>query len=280
MRRAYGGSSVPILFLHGSTLPASLALCARFDQISFLELTANHGVDCWCLDFRGYGLSWRPERTNGPVTFTPDAIADLRLAIKHILAETGASEIDIVGWSWGATVAAAYAAQSPTPLRRLVLVAPQWLRETRSALLADPIVLSTAYRNVSGQAVVSRWLSQLEEAQAETLRSSGWASVLSDALANPDNGAGEAPNGPLVEIADCWSQGRPVYDPRDIKVPVLLIVGSHDKETPPINVQRLRASFADEHHCHYVVLPRASHFVPIEPMRVELIAELEKFLRK
>ena len=60
IRGGSGSSSPPLLLLHGSTLPGSIAYTLAFDGCSAMEALSAGGWDVWQLDFRGYGGSWRP----------------------------------------------------------------------------------------------------------------------------------------------------------------------------------------------------------------------------
>jgi pimeloyl-ACP methyl ester carboxylesterase len=126
--------------------------------------------------------------------------------------------------------------------------------------------------------MVGRWLSRLPETAADEIRQAGWDKSLRDALSDPDKGGLEAPNGPLVEIAERWSKGSPLYDPKEIQVPVCVIVGTNDTETPPANVRRLYAELTDHPAALYVEIAGASHFVPIEPKRQRIVEFASTFL--
>ncbi|SMF37081.1 Lysophospholipase, alpha-beta hydrolase superfamily [Tistlia consotensis] len=282
LRRVDGGGGgdgrPPVLFLHGSTVPASVAFASRFDGLSFLELAAAQGLDAWSLDFRGFGRSFRPDGSTGPVTSTGDAVSDVEASVAHILAETGATQLDLVGWSWGATVAGSFAAGRSPRLRRLVLIAPQWLRDTPSPLLKDPAVLESGYRAVVPEAVAARWIGGLPEQLADQVTRNGWDRILAAALAEEASGAGLAPNGPLREIHRNWSGGLPVYAPRLIEVPVRVLVGSDDRETPPPTVRGLFAELVRHPDAQLLEISGASHFVPLEPKREQVVHFIAGFL--
>src|SRR3546814_4263876 len=76
----------PVLLLHGSTLPGSIAYTLRFDGRSWLDDLAERGRDVWSLDIRGYGGSWHPEdsgdRPCAPVADTAQALEDVDAAIR------------------------------------------------------------------------------------------------------------------------------------------------------------------------------------------------------
>lgn len=273
------GEGPPLLFLHGSTVPASVAFATRFDGASMLDLAAAAGFDAWCLDFRGFGRSYRPPRDGGPVTFTKDAVEDVRRAIDHLRRVTGAARVHLLGWSWGATVAGRYAVENAADLDRLVLVAPQWLRDTPSPLLRDPAVLEQAYRGVRPDALVERWTATLPPSTRAALVADGWVETFRAALADPASGAHESPNGPLVEIARNWSSGLPVWDPARLATPVTVVVGDADVETPPRTVRGLLDALSGHPDLRYVEVAGATHFLPVEPARRVLLATLVDRLR-
>src|SRR3546814_14778387 len=90
------------------------------------------------------------DRPCAPVADTAQAPEDVDAAIAFIRNETGAPSIDLVGWSWGATIAAACAAGGGA-VNRLVLHAPQWLRDTPSPLVT-PQTMAEPYRTEIGRA--------------------------------------------------------------------------------------------------------------------------------
>ena len=103
----YGGSGRPIIFLHGVVGHAWL----WHDTAPFVR---EHG-HALALDFRGHGDSqWSGEENYRTEHF----VADLEAFVEHL----GAGEVDLVGFSWGASVGLAYAAKHPTKVRKLVMV--------------------------------------------------------------------------------------------------------------------------------------------------------------
>jgi pimeloyl-ACP methyl ester carboxylesterase len=265
----------PVLLLHGSTLPGSIAYSLAFDGQSWLGDLAARGHDAWALDFRGYGLSWKPQddgaRPSAPVADTDQAVEDVASAIDFIKRKTGCDLIDLVGWSWGATVAATYAARGGEA-GRLVLHAPQWLRDTPSPMVT-PDTLSEPYRTVDIPTFVDRWLSRVDPATRETLN--GWKQTLEQALA--EHAPISVPNGSARDIAAYWMAGRPGYDPGRIDLPTLVVVGGADTDTPPGLARDVfdRIGTADK---LYVEIPGGTHFTVFEPARAALFRTTAAFL--
>jgi pimeloyl-ACP methyl ester carboxylesterase len=238
------------------------------------------GRDVWSLDLRGYGLSWkpsplrRPDGAEAPVVRTEDALRDLAAAVDYIVGEAGSNSIDLIGWSWGATIVAAAASRGQQPLRRIVLHAPQWLRDTPSAMVT-PEALRQSYRNVDPAALQRRWFLGLREGPRAIVQQRGWDRAFLSAL----EAAGElrVPNGTIRDIADYWNAGRPFYDPSTISVPARVIVGDADVDTPPAQASALVAR-APAGAFDLVIIPDATHFALLEPARDALFSAARQFL--
>jgi pimeloyl-ACP methyl ester carboxylesterase len=265
----------PVLLLHGSTLPASIAYTLAFGGRSWLGDLATRGHDAWALDFRGYGESWKPEddgaRPCAAVSNTAQAIEDVAAAIAFIKRETGADIVDLVGWSWGATVAATYAARGGE-LGRLVLHAPQWLRDTPSPMVT-PQTLSEPYRTVDVPAFVGRWLGRIDHAERAKL--GDWKTELERTLARHEPIS--VPNGSARDINDYWMAGKPGYDPANIGAPTLVVVGGEDADTPPAVAREVfhRLGSATK---QYAEIPGGTHFTVFEPARAALFRTTAAFL--
>lgn len=270
------GSGAPVLLLHGSTLPGSIAYALRFDGRSWLDDLAARGHDVWALDIRGYGESWQPAdsgaRPCDPVADTAQAGEDVAAAIAFIRAETGADTVDLVGWSWGATVAASYAAGGGEGVGRLVLHAPQWLRDTPSPMVTAQ-TLSEPYRPVDPAAFVERWLGRVDPASRAVLER--WRATLEQALA--EHAPIHVPNGSARDIATQWMAGKPGYDPAAIHAPTLVIVGDADTDTPPPLARAVFDRLGSPER-HFAIVPSGTHFTVFEPARDALFAAVGDFL--
>lgn len=269
------GERTPVLLLHGSTLPGSIAYTLRFEGRSWLDDLAQRGFDAWALDVRGYGDSWRPEdsgeRPCEPVADTAQALEDVARAIAFIREQTGASAVDLVGWSWGATVAAAYAA-SGGAVRRLALHAPQWLRDTPSPLVT-PQTMNEPYRTVDAAAFVERWLGRVKPEARQTLES--WRGTLEQAL--EQHAPVLVPNGSIRDIAGQWMADAPAYDPADIEVPTMVIVGAADTDTPPALGRQVFDRLGSDERV-FTEVPDGTHFTVFEPAREDLFGMIAEFL--
>jgi pimeloyl-ACP methyl ester carboxylesterase len=265
----------PALLLHGSTLPGSLAYTIPFGGRSWLGDLAARGIDGWTLDVRGYGRSWLPvddgERPCTPVADTAQAVADVAIAIDFIKRQTGADAVDLIGWSWGATVAAAYAANGGE-IGRMVLHAPQWLRDTPSPMV-NAQSLNEPYRAVDTGIFVERWLDRVDPASREIMQ--GWRAMFENALAA--EAPIRVPNGSARDIATQWMAGKPAYDPGAITAPTLVVVGAADTDTPPALARAVFDRLGSVEKL-YAEVPLGTHFTPFEPARADLFRMTAAFL--
>ena len=103
----------PVIFLHGGPGVADMA-----GDTPYLRRLAAAGWDTYIYDQLGAG---RSTRLADPTGYTlARAVADLDL----IRRTTGASRVDLLGYSWGATLAAAYLAAHPDHVDKVVFASP------------------------------------------------------------------------------------------------------------------------------------------------------------
>ncbi|MFC3678424.1 alpha/beta fold hydrolase [Ferrovibrio xuzhouensis] len=276
--------ATPIVLLHGSTLPGSAVFDLQLDGLSWMDDLASTGRDVWCLDLSGYGRSDKPvprrlaDGTEVPVTDTEEALADLATCISYVLSESEADQIDLVGWSWGATISAAFCSRPPHAVRSLILYAPQWLRDTPSPMVT-PGAMEKGYREVDPEKLVDRWFKGLKPAIQAEVKSKGWPMALIASLAACDleSQVIQAPNGTIKDIGRYWMAGKPFYDPGNITIPTLVIVGSDDQDTPPAQGQAIHARLGAQSKTFVEILD-GTHFMLLEPSRVELFNAVRAFL--
>jgi pimeloyl-ACP methyl ester carboxylesterase len=124
-----------LLYVHGLTYSSSATFDLPLAGQSWMGFIAAHDFDVWCLDLRGYGRSTRPPAMSGPPDEAPPQVrskagmADLAAAVAFIRDRRGIAKLDLMGWSGGTLLTAAFAAENPAAVERLVLYAPVWLRQ-------------------------------------------------------------------------------------------------------------------------------------------------------
>ena len=133
-----------LLFIHGATYPAETSFDLPIDGVSMMDLFAQNGFDVYLVDVRSYGRSTRPPEmdqppeANKPIATSEEAGADLGAAVDYILAQRGIPKLDLMGWSWGTSIAGAYTASHNDKINRLVLYAPAWIVSTSGRAVDEP----------------------------------------------------------------------------------------------------------------------------------------------
>lgn len=114
----------PVIFLHGGPAVADMEGDSRY-----LRRLADSGFEVYLYDQLGSGYSSRLE---DPDSYTvARAVADLGEFQRAI----GAPRVDLIGYSWGGYLAAAYLAAHPDAVDKVVFVSPGRMPGGRSNLL-------------------------------------------------------------------------------------------------------------------------------------------------
>ena len=176
---------------------------------------------------------------------------------------------------------ATYTTRRPDTVARLVLYAPQFVRD--NALSGPPPATPrTAYRVVNRAQARERWLNGVPAAAKDTLIPAGWFEAWADAtFATDPDGAGQtlrAPNGILQDSSTSWWIGRPYYDPAAIRVPTLLVVAEWDADTPPYMARALHERLTAAPYKRLAVLPEGTHTILLERNRAQLFETVQRFL--
>ncbi len=283
-------ASHTVLMMHGATYSSGSLFDIPMEGQSFMDYLALAGFDVWAVDVRGYGGSSRPAAMNTPASEHPPAVgakqasADLATAIDYLLHRLKLQHINLLGMSWGGSVTGYYTSQNNNKIRRLVLIAPQWLT-TLSPL--DPGGELGAWRLIDIPAVKSRWLRGVPQDKQQTLIPRGgfelWAErTLAEEPAHElrIQQKIKASNGPVQDTRDYWTNNSPLYDPADIRVPLLLLHGEWDADIPVSLAQSwfLRARHSPEKI--WVEIGEATHMMVLEKNRHQVYAAAARFLKK
>lgn len=279
-----------LVFVHGATYPASPAFDLELGGLSWMDYIAQHGYDVYLLDLPGYGRSTRPPQMdapaadNSPFEDTEQAVADLAAVVAHVLKSRGLDKLDVMGWSWGTTIAAGFAAANPDKVNRLVLYAPLWLFQNPPAMAADAGKLGS-YRTVTKEAALKRWMNGVPEDKRADLIPNGWFDQWVDAVwATDPVGAKQnppvlrAPNGVLLDIGRYWRAGKPTWDPAKITVPILMVLAEWDHDTPPYMSQALFPLLTHAPWKQYTLLGEGTHTIVLEKNRMQLFRVVQDFL--
>jgi pimeloyl-ACP methyl ester carboxylesterase len=279
-----------LLFVHGATYPASTTFDLQLDSVSWMDYIARQGFDVYLLDLPGYGASARPAamdqpaEAGEPVETTAEALRDFGAVVDWVLNRRHLSRLDIVGWSWGTTIAGGFAAEQPSKVSRLVLFAPVWVAQTPPAAVQPPAL--GAYRLVTAEAASQRWLRGVPEDKKGDLIPPGWfdtwqkATWASDPKAAASPSVLRAPNGAVLDNQRFWSTGKATYDPGKIEAPTLIIQAEWDQDTPPNRVQALFPRLTSAAWKIYVLLGEGTHAVMLEKNRMLLFQSVQSFLQQ
>jgi pimeloyl-ACP methyl ester carboxylesterase len=277
-----------LLFVHGATYPAETAFDLPIEGVSMMDLIASRGYDVYLVDVRGYGRSTRPAEmsqppdANKPIVPTSVAAHDLGAAVDYILRKRKVSRINLMGWSWGTSIAGLYTSEHNDKISKLVLYAPQWVRSEPPA--ASPPALG-AYRLVSKESAKARWLKDVPENKQADLIPPGvfdawatatWASDPESSKQNPP--MLRAPNGVMEDSRNYWSAGKALYDPGKITVPTLLLHAEWDADLPSYLAQGYFAQLKNTPYKRLIELSEGTHTVMLEKNRMQFFHELMGFL--
>ena len=274
-----------LVFVHGATYPASTAFDLELGGLSWMDYIAQRGFDVYLLDLPGYGRSTRPAAMSGPgdqgepVETTAQAVADYAAVADWVMARRHLPKIDVMGWSWGTTIAGGYAAAHPDKVNRLVLYAPVWVPQQIAAV--EPPKLG-AYRTVSADAAKQRWLNGVPADKQADLIPPGWFDQWQRATWATDPASGgtslRAPNGVMQDLQAFWAVGKPTYDPAKITAPTLMVQAEWDHDTPPLRSQGLFPALTNAAWKQYVLIGEGTHTVMMEKNRLQFFAAVQSFL--
>jgi len=280
-----------VIFVHGATYPAEVSFDLRLDGLSWMDYIAARGFDVYLLDIRGYGRSTRPPEMDEPpekhppIARTDSAVRDVSAVVDYVLRRRGIEAVNLLGWSWGTTIMAAYAAGNAAKVKRLVLYAPGWIRTTPSMVqVSGPL---GAYRTVTRQQAFERWMTGIPEARKTEIVPPAWFAQWADATFASDpysaRHGGEvirATNGVVLDSQEYWLKGRPLYDPARLTMPVMLVLAEWDRDTPPYMAQSLFPLLTNAPWKRHVLIGEGTHSVMMEKNRLQLFREVQLFLEE
>jgi pimeloyl-ACP methyl ester carboxylesterase len=274
-----------VLFVAGSTYPASASFDLRLDGLSWMDHLAQEGYDVYLVDVRGYGRSTRPPEMeapaldNQPIVRTPVAVRDVASAATFIRSRRDVDKINLIGWSWGTTLMSRYASENAAHVEKLVLIAPQWLRTIPSA--ADAGGPLGAYRIVERSAAKSRWLNGVPDDKKDALLPPAWFDAWAEAtFANTGLGPDKlrAPNGTIQDSREYWAAGKPLYDPALLTVPVLIVHADWDRDCPIDMAHTVFSKLSTAPYRRWVEIGEGTHSVFMERNRWQVFDAVDGFL--
>ena len=288
----------PVLLVHGATFGSGL-FDLPLPGYSLMAELAQDDRAVYALDVRGYGHSLGgremdlPAEANPPYARLDDAASDVDSVVGFILRQEGARAVHLVGFSWGTVVCGRYVERHPEHVSRLVLSAPLYAEANAVWLerIGDPADRSRldrrigAYRLIRQADIRHRWDADIGTSRPELLREPDLPDIVFKTLAALDPLAGSheppafrSPTGALADLIRVFN-GRALYDPSAITIPVLLIRGSDDTTSTDTDAKNLLGRIASRSKQYQVISP-GSHFLCVERNRTRLYQSIDEFLRR
>jgi len=280
MAAAKPSGRAPILLLHPYGAPCAQAY--DLADFSLMRDLAATGRDIFAMDARGFGRSSKPAHT-APVGRANDAVKDVVAVIDYVRKVTGAKQVALFGWSWGAVVAPMVAIERPELIERLALFGAMYAFDL--PIMTQPFAAkddarrfapaSVAYQKIETNKVLGHWKMMLAE-RKDLVDDATIASI--EALAERCSAGAPAaapgftvrPMGPLQDLFEIWS-GRPIYDASRVKVQTLVIRADRDFFADKALAGKLPQA-------REVVIADATHWLPYEKNRAALVGALREFL--
>jgi pimeloyl-ACP methyl ester carboxylesterase len=276
-----------VVLQHGATYP-STAFHLPFGGLSWMHWLGQRGFDAWCLDLPGYGRSTRPAaleeppEKHPPYLRTPEAAAALGRVVDYVRERRGVAQLNIIGWSWGTAISSLYTSQNNDKVARLTLFAPVWHRQGRSAI--DDGKPLGAYRLVTRAEAKARKQAGVPKHKLAGLMPDSWFEAWADeTFATDPKGGGKtlrAPNGVVLDSREYWSAGRSNYDPAKVTVPLQIVVGEWDNDTPVGMAQTLFPLFVNAPWKRLTLIGEGTHSLLMERNRLLLFRTVQQFLEE
>jgi len=277
-----------ILFVHGASFNSEACFDVSINGLSWADYIAQRGWDVYLMDIRGYGRSTRPPEMskpaaeNPPIVNTDVAVRDVGAVVDHILARRGVSRISLLGFSWGSAIMGAYTAQNNSKVERLVFYGPTWLRKATPP--GEPL---GAYRTVTKENQKKEMGRGVPAGKQQGILPDAWFDAWWEAAVKPDPvGRAQsppfvrAPNGVLEDVRKYWMSDKPYYDPANITVPTLLVLGEWDVIGTPMMAKEVFANLKNASVKRMVMIGEGTHWLSTEKNRLQLFREVQLFLEE
>ncbi|MGY3452293.1 alpha/beta hydrolase [Bradyrhizobium sp. USDA 4353] len=278
-----------LVMMHGATFSSASLFDVAVGGASFMDVLAQAGYDVWAVDARGYGGSSRPpEMSRAPEQGPPlvnarTALDDFSAAVDFIRGHRDIPRVNVLGMSWGATIAGAFASAAGAKLEKLVLVTPLWL--SSEPLRIDAGGPLAAYRIVSPRAFEAAWRGAAPPEARAGLIPDGWFDTWAEATlaTDPDSphpGAIRAPSGAVQDVREHWTAGRPIYDPGTIDCPVLVLAAEWDADVRIEMAQDLFVRLVSAPYKRLVEIGQGTHMILMERNRRQAFDAVIEFLNE
>jgi pimeloyl-ACP methyl ester carboxylesterase len=253
-----------VLFVHGAGTPAEVAFDLPYQDYSWMAYLARAGFDVFSVDMTGYGRSTRPavmsdlcnvarDRQNewvGTLLKAPCAptysqalttIAsdwdDVGAAVDYIRGLRRVDRVSLVAWSLGGPRSGGYAARHPDKVKRLVLLAPAYARNSSATPPAKVPADGAAFNTQSRADLDALWNRQT--ACATQIDPAVPDVVWSEMLQSDPVGATWGPGVRRAPQTTTWGWNQAVV--AKMQTPTMMVAAIHDVQVSAARVQELHA---------------------------------------
>jgi pimeloyl-ACP methyl ester carboxylesterase len=276
-----------LVMMHGATFSSASLFDVAVAGASFMDVLAQAGYDVWAVDARGYGGSSRPAEMSrppeesAPLVTARTAVEDFGAAVEFVCRHRDILRVNVLGMSWGATIAGTFASEVGERVEKLILVTPLWL--SNEPLRIDAGGPLGGYRIVSPRAFEAAWRSAAPEHARQDLIPDGWFEVWEKATLATDQaslypGAIRAPSGAVQDVRRHWTAGKPIYDPAAIICPVLIVAAEWDADVRFDMAHDLFVRLVGAPYKRLVEIGQGTHMVLMERNRRQVFDAIIGYL--
>jgi pimeloyl-ACP methyl ester carboxylesterase len=253
-----------VLFVHGAGTPAEVAFDLPYQDYSWMGYLARAGFDVFSVDMTGYGRSTRPPQMSDLCNVARDRQAewiptllkapcapsypqalttiasdwdDVGAAVDYIRALRRVDRVSIVAWSLGGPRSGGYAARFPEKVKRLVLLAPAYGRNSAANPPAKVPADGAAFNTQSRADLDALW--QRQTACATQVDPAVADVVWSEMMQSDPVGATWGPGVRRAPQTTTWGWNQAVV--AKTQTPTLMVAAVHDVQVSAARVNELYA---------------------------------------
>jgi pimeloyl-ACP methyl ester carboxylesterase len=273
-----------VLFSEGNLVPTAGNAGFKIDGLSWMDDLAQHGYDVWSFDYLGYGESSRYAATDSAAGDVPSCAAQLERAARYIAQRQHVAKLFIIGDSYGTEVAGLFATHAPDLIDRLVLFGPVTPLAPGASMPPDTSSIP-AHDYITPEDIWTVYSSWLPAGEHAGLDHDYFVNVWGRAYlaTDPTSGSRNPPSvlittGPNVDDK-LLHAGRFPYDPGQIRVPTMIVMGEWDAVATEDGAKRLFDALTAAPFKRWVVIGGGTHIVQLERRsRKQAYEEVRAFL--